>query len=65
MKYSSIEDMEWGFLTELKRVDASPRFKYISMVTKLALCIPQSNAGEEHVFNFIKLNKTPVAHETA
>ena len=25
----------------------------------LILCIPHSNAGEERVFNLIKLNKTP------
>ena len=50
--------MVWGFLSELKRVDDSPRFKYLSMVTKLlVLCIPHSNAGEERVFNLIKLNK--------
>ena len=29
------------------------------MVAKLVLCIPHSNAGEERVFNLIKLNKTP------
>ena len=49
----------WGFLSELKRVVSSPRFKYLSMVAKLVLCIPHSNAGEERVFNLIKLNKTP------
>ena len=58
-------DMVWGFLSELKRVDASPRFKYLLMVAKLMLCIPHSNAGEERVSNVIKLNKTLVPHETA
>ena len=52
-------DTIWGFISELKRVDSSPRFKYLSMVAKLVLCIPHSNAGEERVFNLIKLNKTP------
>ena len=42
-------DMVWGFLSELKRVDALPRFKYLSIVAKLVLCIPHSNAGEEHM----------------
>ena len=53
------------FLNLRRRVDASPRFKFLSMVAKLVLCIPHSNAGEKHVFNFRKLNKTPVPHKTA
>ena len=52
-------DTIWGFISELKKVDSSPRFKYLSMVAKLVLCIPHSNAGEERVFNLIKLKKTP------
>ena len=46
-------DTIWGFISELKRVDSSPRFKYLSMVAKLVLCIPHSNAEEERVFNLM------------
>ena len=40
-------DIIWGLISERKRVDASPKIKYLSMVAKLVLCI------------LIKLNKTP------
>ena len=46
------EDIEWIWYGGIsKRVDASPGFKHLSMVAKLVLCIPHSNAGEERVFN--------------
>ena len=57
--YNYRMDTIWGFISELKRDDSSPRFKYLSMVAKLVLCIPHINVGEERVFNLIKLNRTP------
>ena len=56
---NTIEWIQYGDLFQNLRVDASPKFKYLSMVAKLVLCIPHSKAGEERVFNLIKLNKTP------
>ena len=52
-------DVIWSHLAEMKNVDQSYRFKYLSMISKLVLVLPHSNAGEERVFSLIRQNKTP------
>ena len=52
-------DIIWGYIAAIKNVDDSLRFPRLARVSKLVLIIPHSNAGEEHAFNLIKLNKTP------
>ena len=51
-------DVIWGYLSEMKRADGSLVFEHLAKVAKLVLIVPHSNAGEERVFNLIKLNKT-------
>ena len=51
-------DMVWTYLSGMKNVDSSLRFKLLSQVGRLVLVIPHSNAGEERVFSLIRQNKT-------
>ena len=52
-------DVIWGHLSLIRNIDSSFRFALLTKVAKLILTIPHSNAGEERVFNLIKLNRTP------
>ena len=52
-------DVIWGHMATICNADGSKRFANLFKVTQLISCIPHSNAGEERVFNLIKLNKTP------
>ena len=52
-------DTVWAYLSGMKNVDSSPRFKLLSKVARLVLGIPHSSAGEERVFSLIRQNKTP------
>ena len=52
-------DLIWGHIASICNADDSKKFANLSKVAQLILCIPHSNAIEERVFNFIKLNKTP------
>jgi len=50
----------WGYLSLLRdTVTGHFRFERLSKVAKLVLTLPHSNADEERVFSFIKMNKTP------
>ena len=40
-------------------VTGKSRFKFLSRISKLVLCLPHSKADEERVFSHVKLNKTP------
>lgn len=51
-------DVIWGYISNVRNIDSSFRFLYLSKLAKLILIIPHSNAGEERVFNLIKQNKT-------
>ena len=51
-------DRVWGYISEIKNVDGSPRYQLLSKIARLVIVIPHSNAGEERVFNLIKQNKT-------
>ena len=53
-------DILWGFIgTMINEVTGKPRFKFLSRIAKLVLCLPHSNADEERVFSHVQLNKTP------
>ncbi len=52
-------DMIWGFIHTIRNNDGSKRFEKLFKVVNIVLTIPHSNAGEERVFNLVKLNKTP------
>ena len=52
-------DLIWGQIAIICNVDGSKRFSNLFKLAMLILCIPHRNAGEERVFNLIKLNKTP------
>lgn len=51
-------DVIWGHIATVKNADSSEWFANLCEVAKLILVIPDSNAGEERVFNLIKQNKT-------
>lgn len=52
-------DMIWGFIHTICNSDGSNRFEKLFKVASIILTIPHCNAGEERVFNLVKLNKTP------
>ncbi len=52
-------DTIWAYLSGMKSLDSSLRFKLLSKLARLVLVIPHSNAGEERVFSLIKQNKSP------
>ena len=53
-------DVIWAFLSSMKAGDGySLKFPHLSRIARLVLVLPHSNAGEEHVFSLIRLNKTP------
>ena len=52
-------DTIWAYMSGMKNVDSTLRFKLLSQVARLVLVIPHSNAGEERVFSLIRQNKTP------
>ena len=44
----------FGFIgTMITEVTGKPRFKFLSRIAKLVLCLPHSNADEERVFSQI------------
>lgn len=52
-------DVLWQYLSTLKSSDGRDLFRRLSMIAKLVLVIPHSNATEERVFSMVKKNKTP------
>ena len=52
-------DMIWSFIHTICSNSGSKRFEKLFKVANIILTIPHSNAGEERVFNMVKLNKTP------
>ena len=60
LPYTRIDTI-WGHLAALKTGDGcNLKFPQLSLIAKLVLTIPHSNAGEEHVFSLVRLNKTRV-----
>jgi hypothetical protein len=53
-------DILWGFVATYKDATGMFVFPRLSVVAKLVLCLPHSNADEERVFSLVKHNKTPV-----
>lgn len=52
-------DVIWHYIAAIKSADGRFKFKILSKIAKLVLCIAHSNAGEERVFSMIRKNKTP------
>ena len=52
-------DVIWHNIAAIKSADGRLKFKILSKIAKLVLCIAHSNAGEERVFSMIRKNKTP------
>ena len=52
-------DVVWHYLALVKCADGNQKFRRISKIAKLVLCIAHSNAGEERVFSMVRKNKTP------
>ena len=52
-------DTIWAYLSGMKSLDSSLRFKLLSKLGRLVLVIPHSNAGEERMFSLIRENKSP------
>ena len=54
-------DRIWAYLGSMRdSLTGHLRFERLARVAKLVLTLPHSNADEEGVFSFIKINKTPV-----
>jgi len=61
LENDATEWMQCGvnYIERFKNADGSFRVCFLSKLGRLVLVIPHSNAGEEHVFNLMKQNKTP------
>ena len=52
-------DVIWAFLSCVKNIDSSLRFKMLTDVARLVFSHPSCDAGEESFFSLIKQNRTP------
>ena len=52
-------DVIWSYLFKLLTSDGLQMFEFLSKIAEIVLVMPHSNAAEERIFSFVKLNKTP------